>query len=127
MEYPTAVGNGLHFIKLINYSLNLYFGWAGNSMIKVLLVDDHELVRTGIKRLLEDITDIDVLGEADFLLSSYSNLEATETRFSLDLAKKLPRNWEIGLSAYLNIFNDKTTDFLDGNVFTSTLALKRYF
>ena len=34
-------------------------------MIKVLLVDDHELVRTGIKRLLEDITDIDVVGEAD--------------------------------------------------------------
>ena len=34
-------------------------------MIKVLLVDDHELVRTGIKRLLEDSTDINVIGEAD--------------------------------------------------------------
>lgn len=34
-------------------------------MIKVLLVDDHELVRTGIKRLLEDVTDIEVIGEAD--------------------------------------------------------------
>jgi hypothetical protein len=69
----------------------------------------------------------DILSEADFLLSSYSNLESTETRFALDLAKKLPRNWEIGLSAYLNIFNDKTTGFLDGNVFTSTLVFKRYF
>ncbi|MGD8483498.1 MAG: UvrY/SirA/GacA family response regulator transcription factor [Thioalkalispiraceae bacterium] len=33
-------------------------------MIKVLLVDDHDLVRTGIKRLLDDIDDIDVVGEA---------------------------------------------------------------
>lgn len=33
-------------------------------MIKVLLVDDHDLVRTGIKRLLDDMSDIDVVGEA---------------------------------------------------------------
>ena len=34
-------------------------------MIKVLLVDDHDLVRTGIKRILEGTSDITVLGEAD--------------------------------------------------------------
>lgn len=34
-------------------------------MINVLLVDDHELVRTGIKRILDDVKDIQVLGEAD--------------------------------------------------------------
>lgn len=33
-------------------------------MIKVLLVDDHELVRIGIKRLLQDVNGIKVLGEA---------------------------------------------------------------
>jgi len=33
-------------------------------MVRVLLVDDHELVRTGIRRLLEDTTDIEVVGEA---------------------------------------------------------------
>ncbi len=33
-------------------------------MIKVLLVDDHDLVRTGVKRLLEDAGDIKVVGEA---------------------------------------------------------------
>lgn len=33
-------------------------------MIKVLLVDDHELVRTGIRRILEDVGDMDVVGEA---------------------------------------------------------------
>ena len=34
-------------------------------MIKVFLVDDHELVRTGIRRLLEDVRGIKVVGEAD--------------------------------------------------------------
>lgn len=34
-------------------------------MIKVLLVDDHDLVRTGIRRLLEDVRGIRVVGEAD--------------------------------------------------------------
>ncbi|MDX2503445.1 MAG: UvrY/SirA/GacA family response regulator transcription factor [Gammaproteobacteria bacterium] len=34
-------------------------------MIKVLLVDDHELVRTGIRRLIEDIKGLDVVGEVE--------------------------------------------------------------
>jgi two-component system invasion response regulator UvrY len=34
-------------------------------MIKVLLVDDHELVRTGIRRLLEDFDDIEIMAEAE--------------------------------------------------------------
>ena len=34
-------------------------------MITVLLVDDHDLVRTGIKRLLSDVSDIEVIGEAN--------------------------------------------------------------
>ncbi len=33
-------------------------------MIKVLLVDDHELVRTGIRRLLDDASGINVYAEA---------------------------------------------------------------
>ncbi len=33
-------------------------------MIRVLLVDDHALIRSGIDRLLSDIDDIDVIGEA---------------------------------------------------------------
>ncbi|VEA73053.1 Response regulator uvrY [Serratia rubidaea] len=32
-------------------------------MISVLLVDDHELVRAGIRRILEDIKGIKVVGE----------------------------------------------------------------
>lgn len=33
-------------------------------MISVYLVDDHELVRTGIRRILEDEKGIKVVGEA---------------------------------------------------------------
>ena len=33
-------------------------------MLRVLLVDDHDLVRTGIRRLLDDSSDIQVVGEA---------------------------------------------------------------
>jgi len=33
-------------------------------IIKVLLADDHDLVRTGMRRLLEDNTDIEVIAEA---------------------------------------------------------------
>ena len=34
-------------------------------MIKVLLVDDHELVRTGIRRLIDDISGLEVVGEVE--------------------------------------------------------------
>lgn len=33
-------------------------------MIKVMVVDDHDLVRTGISRMLADVTGIEVIGEA---------------------------------------------------------------
>lgn len=34
-------------------------------MISVLLTDDHELVRTGIRRLLEDSKQVEIVGEAE--------------------------------------------------------------
>lgn len=34
-------------------------------MIKVLVVDDHDLVRMGISRMLADDAEIEVIGEAD--------------------------------------------------------------
>ena len=34
-------------------------------LITVLVVDDHELVRTGICRMLEDHPDVDVVGQAE--------------------------------------------------------------
>jgi two-component system invasion response regulator UvrY len=34
-------------------------------LIKLLLVDDHDLVRNGIRRILEDVADFTVIGEAN--------------------------------------------------------------
>ena len=34
-------------------------------MIRILIVDDHALVRMGIRRLLEDLPDMEVIGEAE--------------------------------------------------------------
>lgn len=36
-----------------------------NATTKVLVVDDHQLVRTGTSRLLEDIEDIEIVGQAN--------------------------------------------------------------
>ncbi|MEC8417942.1 MAG: UvrY/SirA/GacA family response regulator transcription factor [Pseudomonadota bacterium] len=33
-------------------------------MIKIILADDHELVRTGIRRILEDVSDFTIIAEA---------------------------------------------------------------
>ena len=36
-----------------------------NHIIRVLIVDDHTIVRRGIKALLAETDDIEVIGEAD--------------------------------------------------------------
>ncbi len=36
-----------------------------SSLIKVLIVDDHALVRMGIRRLLEDLPDVEVVADAE--------------------------------------------------------------
>src|SRR3990167_5015913 len=54
----------------INWLVDMYNRRAGflcaegASLIKVLLVDDHELIRVGIKRLLQDVQGLKVIGEA---------------------------------------------------------------
>ena len=69
----------------------------------------------------------DVVGGAPYSLASFSNVEVAETSLSLDLVKRV-KDWEIGLRSYLGIFNDKISPgFLDGEVFTTTFAIKRYF
>jgi hypothetical protein len=69
----------------------------------------------------------DVVGDADFSLSEFSNLETSETALSIALAKRLSTDWEIGLRSYMDIYNDKEADLLDGKVFINTIILKRYF
>ena len=69
----------------------------------------------------------DVVGGAPFSLASFSALEATGTTLSFDIAKKLSKEWQIGLRTYLDIYDDKEYGLLDGNVFTTTFSIKRYF
>lgn len=38
---------------------------TGTAVIKVVVADDHGMVRAGIRRLLEDAADIEVVGEAE--------------------------------------------------------------
>ena len=71
-------------------------------------------------------TDYTVMVEGESL-SSFSDVETTETSFSLDMAKKLPKDWEAGLKLYFDIYNDKPSGYQDGNVFTATFSMKRSF
>lgn len=78
-------------------------------MISVFLVDDHELVRTGIRRILEDVRGLRVVGEAvsgeqavqwfrenqadvilmDMNMPGIGGLEATKKSCDLILTSKL--------------------------------------
>jgi len=69
----------------------------------------------------------DVVGGAPFSLSSFSNVEISETICSLDMTKKLSINWEAGLRSFLGFYNDKISNLQDGEVFGTNLSLKRYF
>ena len=44
-------------------------------MIKILLVDDHQIIRDGIKQLLDEETDIQVISEADNAASALRKME----------------------------------------------------
>lgn len=69
----------------------------------------------------------DVLGGAPFALSSFSVMKASETVFSLEIAKKLSKEWELGLRSHFAIYNDRAYDLLDGSMFAATFRVKRYF
>ena len=51
-------------------------GVAGNTAIKVFLLDDHEIVRRGVKELLEAEPDISVIGEAGTASSALARIPA---------------------------------------------------
>lgn len=58
-------------------------------IIKVLLVDDHSIVRLGIKALIEKNEDMMVSGEASNLIEAYENIERLKPDVIL-LDVKLP-------------------------------------
>jgi two-component system invasion response regulator UvrY len=65
-------------------------------MIKVLIVDDHALVRMGIRRLLEDIEDIEVVADAENGESALALVKANAPDVVL-LDMKMPGidGWEV--------------------------------
>jgi hypothetical protein len=64
-------------------------------------------------------------------LGSFSSIETTETVVSVELAKKILQDWEVGLKFYADFYNDQfsddTGDHQDGELYITTLSLKRYF
>ncbi len=47
-------------------------------MVKVVLVDDHDLVRMGIRRLLDDTPDVEIVGEANSGETAISEVGRTQ-------------------------------------------------
>lgn len=66
------------------------------SLINVLVVDDHALVRMGIRRLLDDLPDINVVGEAEDGESALALIKSTQPNVVL-LDMKMPGidGWEV--------------------------------
>jgi hypothetical protein len=64
-------------------------------------------------------------------LALFSSMETTETIVSVELAKKVFQDWEVGLKFYADFYNDEFSDSLtdhqDGELYITTFSLKRYF
>ena len=83
--------------------------------IKVLLVDDHKIVRDGLRSLLEKHTGIDVTGEAE------------NGRKAVQLCQELLPNvvvMDIGMSDLNGI--EATRQILDNNPFIKVIALSMH-
>lgn len=85
--------------------------------IRVLLVDDHQIVRDGLKSILEQFDDIEVIGEAqdaksldfcliqlipDIILMDISLPDKSGIEITADLSKRHPEIGVIMLSMYLS-------------------------
>ena len=122
-ETPTGVPQyfidlGVPYIDKSN-TFSLSFHWVPRDDFTVGADLSHTIAKAS--------TDYTVVFEG-VPLSSFANLEASESSLSLILAKKLPKDWEIGFRLYFNIYNDTPpNDFLDGDLFSSTFTIKRYF
>lgn len=64
-------------------------------------------------------------------LASLSSMETTETAVSLEVARKVLQNWELGLKFYADFYDDEfsniSKDHQDGELYVTTFSIKRYF
>ena len=57
---------------------------SNNDIIRVLIVDDHTIVRKGIKALLAETSDIKVIGEAENGLEAIQAIQKVGTGCHFD-------------------------------------------
>lgn len=70
MEQPclcqhTSLSTAGSLANIVNLRFIRFLAMLGAPLIKILIVDDHALVRMGIRRLLEDLPDMNVVAEAE--------------------------------------------------------------
>jgi DNA-binding NarL/FixJ family response regulator len=75
-------GATLHFLQS-----RAYMNTEPGKPARILLVDDHPIVRLGVRLLLENMTDLSVCGEADSMLGALDAVNALKPDLViLDLA-----------------------------------------
>ena len=72
-----------------------------------------------------------VLQDDSSSLASFSEMETNETVLSVELAKKILQDWEVGIMFQADFFDDEVSESeaenQDGELYLTTLTLKRYF
>lgn len=63
--------------------MNLHSGFASLGSVRVLLADDHTLVRAGLRKLLESMPQVEVVGEAGDGLALLALAEQTQPHLVL--------------------------------------------
>jgi hypothetical protein len=60
-------------------------------------------------------------------LDEYSCMDAQEAMLTLEVAKKMANDWEVGIKLFSDTYDDNSRIVNDGELFVTTLILKRYF
>ena len=86
--------------------------------IRVLIVDDHPVVRQGVRSLLANHSDIQVIGEADSAANLYASLETNrpnvilldirmQGQTGIEIAQRLKREWQDLKIIMLTTYDDE--------------------
>jgi hypothetical protein len=67
------------------------------------------------------------MAQAPVSVASFSPLKVCETLYSVESAKSLKNNWEIGIRLQANNYNDRVDDQQDGEFYSSLISLRKYY